>query len=85
MIRGRPNIRRQIRENILNILSSSETPMTTSMLARDATKTLKRNVSWNTVQKYLQELIETGKVNPIQLPHSKEENKPGLVVYTLKK
>jgi len=44
-----------------------------------------RNVSWNTVQKYLQELVELGKVEAIPTPHSKKEGKEGLTVYMLKR
>ena len=85
MMRGRPNIRRLIHEEIIKKLTTSETPMTISMITREVKSTLNRDVSWNTVQKYLQELIESGRVHPIKLQHSKEENKSGLTVYTLKK
>jgi hypothetical protein len=46
---------------------------------------LNKQVSWNTVQKYLHELIEANQVQAITLPHSKEDGKEGLTVYTLKK
>jgi len=85
MLRGRPNIRREMRDHILEKLSTTTIPMTISMLTREAVVTFKRKISWNTVQKYLQELVESGRVQPIQLTHSKKENKSGLIVYTLKK
>lgn len=85
MKRGRPNIRRIVQGEITNILSKFNTPLAVSIISKEVSKMLNKPVSWNTVQKYIQELVESGIVQAIQLPHSKLENKPGLVVYTLKK
>jgi hypothetical protein len=46
---------------------------------------MKKPVNWNTVKKYLDELVKLDKVQAIPLPHSKEENKTGLIVYSIKK
>jgi hypothetical protein len=83
--RGRPNIRDAIQSNLVTLLSNSQTPLTTSSLTRFVSKEVNKSVSWNTVQKYLDELIETQKVQAIELPHSKIENRAGLTVYVLKK
>lgn len=85
MKRGRPNVRQTIQSNLLNVLSSSQTPLTVSSLTRFVSKEVNKTVSWNTVQKYLEELIQTEKVQAIELPHSKIENRNGLTVYVLKK
>ena len=85
MLRGRPNIRRTVKELIIDRLSNTNTPITTSTLTKDLSQKLDKKISWNTVQKYIQELIEAEKVTPIRLPHSKKENKDGLTLYTLKK
>lgn len=85
MKRGRHNMRRSIQEEIIKVVSSFNTPITTSVMRKETSKTLNRNISWNTIQKYLTELVEAGMIQPIQLQHSKLENKPGLTVYTLKK
>jgi hypothetical protein len=85
MRRGRPNIRTVIQSNLLNVLGSSQTPMTISSLTRFVSEETKRQVSWNTVQKYVEELIKIDKIQAITLPHSKQENKTGLTVYTIKK
>lgn len=85
MKRGRPSVRSVIQTNLLTILSSSQTPLTISSLTRFVSKEVNRNVSWNTIQKYLEELIQIEKVQAIELPHSKIENKNGLTVYVLKK
>ena len=85
MKRGRPNVRQTIQSNLLNVLSSSQTPLTISSLTRFISKEVNKSVSWNTVQKYLEELIQTEKVQAIELPHSKIENRNGLTVYVLKK
>jgi broad specificity polyphosphatase/5'/3'-nucleotidase SurE len=74
-----------IQSNLINVLESSQTPMTISSLTRFISEEAKRTVSWNTVQKYVDELIKVDRVQAINLPHSKEENKTGLTVYTIKK
>lgn len=85
MKRGRPSVRGEVRSNLLKSLSSSEVPCTTSSLANQVSKCMGRKISWNTVQKYLQELVEANKVQPISFSHSKIKGKDGLTVYILKK
>lgn len=85
MKRGRPNIRFVIQQEITKTLSSLNTPVTISLISKEVAKTTNRSVSWNTIQKYLQELVESGRIQAIQLPHSKQETKEGLVLYTLKR
>ena len=85
MKRGRPSVRSLIQTNILEVLSSSQIPLTVSSLAKMISTKVGRVVSWNTVQKYLDELVQLGKIQPMPLPHSKIEGKTGLTVYQLKK
>lgn len=85
MKRGRPSIRNTMLEAIVQLLSQSQVPLTISVLAKQSSQILNRRISWNTVQKYLQELVELNKVQPLILPHSKKENEAGLTVYMLKK
>jgi hypothetical protein len=85
MKRGRPSKRTIIQTNIIQILEQKQIPLTISALAKIMSSTTGRAPSWNTVEKYIQELIVMDKVQAIPLPHSKEENKEGLTVYSLKK
>ena len=85
MKRGRPNIRHNVQRDIILLLSKFDTPITISVISKEIFKLTNKKLSWNTIQKYVQELVETGKVQAFQLPHSKMENKDGLVVYALKK
>lgn len=85
MKRGRPNARNVIQTNILDVLSSTQMPLTISSLAKIIAPKVGRTVSWNTVQKYLDELVQVDKVQPMSLPHSKIDGKNGLTVYQLKK
>ncbi len=85
MKRGRPNIRNQIQPKILEILSKSNFPMNVSTICNHLSSEMKKPVNWNTVKKYLEELVKLDKVQAIPLPHSKEENKTGLIVYSIKK
>lgn len=85
MKRGRPSKRGTIHKEILSVLEETRTPMTTSALGRIVSERTNASVSWNTIQKYLRELVEVNKVQPMILPHSKETGKDGLTVYTIKR
>ncbi len=84
MKRGRPRLRNVIKPLILEILTDN-TARSINSIKKEISKKLHKRVSWNTIQKYLQELIEGGKVEAISTPHSKKEGKEGLTVYMLKK
>ncbi len=85
MKRGRPTIRLQIQRHIIEILAEVGVPMTISSLAKKISVKMQRTISWNTVEKYMQELVKLEQIKAIQLPHSKVENTIGLTVYTIKK
>jgi len=85
MKRGRPSKRIEISNSILNVFTASQTPLTVASLAKKVSEGKEKPVSWNTIQKYLDGLIQQEKVQAIILPHSKDETKKGLTVYTLKK
>jgi hypothetical protein len=85
MKRGRPNTRVVVQDSIIEVLNSFSTPMTISALSKVISDKFSKQVSWNTVQKYMNELVEMDKVLPMDLPHSKLEGKVGLTVYQIKK
>lgn len=85
MKRGRPNIRRIIQQEIITILAKFNTPIATAVISKEVSEALDRKISWNTTQKYIRELVESGRLQALQLPHSKIENKNGMILYTLKK
>lgn len=80
---GRRSLREQVESQILDILSSTQTPLTTSSIRMLILKKFDKNLSWNTVQKYLTELVKKSQVSPMPLPHSKIKDKDGLTVYIL--
>lgn len=82
--RGRPAIRNLVESAIIEYLQQIDTPISIEALRKEVSKILGRRLSWNTVQKYLQELVELGKVSAISTPHSKKEGE-GLTVYILKR
>lgn len=85
MKRGRPNLRNSIKPLIVETISSSRVPKSVNSLKKDLELNLKKEISWNTVKKYLDELVKTDIIQPITLSHSKHEKKEGLTVYTLKR
>lgn len=84
MKRGRPSKRLFVKEQIIKILESNNYPMTSSAICRAVSKEAGSTISWNTVYKYIRELVETNRIRPIILPHSKDSKKEGLTVYVIK-
>ncbi len=84
MRRGRPSKRREVAQSILDVLSSVEVPMSVLSIKKRVEERIGR-VSWNTVKKYLDELVTMERVEAIPLPHSKLEGKEGLTVYRIKR
>jgi len=85
MKRGRPNKRLKIKTSILESMQEMNAPLTISSMARILSDKHNEQISWNTVRKYVREMIETNKIEAILLPHSKQEGKDGLTVYVLKR
>jgi|YelNatPaOPRAMG01_1025707.scaffolds.fasta_scaffold12233_3 predicted transcriptional regulator len=85
MKRGRRSIREEVKSQILDVLSNTELPLTTSSIKMLILRKFNKNLSWNTVQKYLDELVKNNQVSAISLPHSKEKEKTGITVYILKR
>lgn len=83
--RGRPSLRYTVQSFIIKHLQEVDLPVSIDSLRKKISKDMERRLSWNTVQKYLQELVDLGKVEAIPTPHSKKEGKEGLTVYMLKK
>ncbi|MEM5836144.1 MAG: hypothetical protein QXY24_01025 [Candidatus Aenigmatarchaeota archaeon] len=78
-------MRDEVKSKILEILSNTQTPLTISSIKMLIFENFNRNFSWNTIQKYLNELVEESKIIPIHLPHSRLKGKTGLTVYILKR
>jgi len=85
MKRGRPSKRNEIQNIVMDILTASSNPQTVSSLRKAASLKVGKAVSWNTIKKYLKELVQMNKVQPITVPHSKDMTKNGLTLYILKK
>ncbi|MEM7821745.1 MAG: hypothetical protein QXX38_02975 [Candidatus Aenigmatarchaeota archaeon] len=85
MKKGRRSIGEEVKSQILDVLSNTKLPLTTSSIKVLILKKFNRNLSWNTVQKYLNELVKNNQLIVFSLPHSKEKEKKGVTVYILKK
>lgn len=85
MKRGRPIIRIEVQERILSILQKQNLPLNIKIISDQIFEEYGKRYSWNTIQKYLNELVEIGQVEEIVLPHSKDKGKFGLKVFTIKK
>ena len=84
MKRGRPIIRSELQPIINEILEESKLPLNINAITKKIEERTGKRYSWNTVQKYLNELVELGQIEAIKLPHSKKKEKYGLIVYTKK-
>ncbi|RLI97729.1 MAG: hypothetical protein DRP00_03590 [Candidatus Aenigmatarchaeota archaeon] len=85
MKRGRPTKRYKVQTKIIECLEEFNTPASVNAITRFVREKLRENISWNTVKKYLEELVEMGKVEALSTPHSKKEGEEGLTIYALKK
>ncbi len=85
MKRGRKPLRSKIIPLIIEALENTEVPLNINSIKSYVNSKIGRNLSWNTVMKYVQELIELGKIEAIALPHSKDPKKFGLTLYRLKR
>ena len=73
MKRGRPIVRSEIQPLISQVLEESRTPLNINAIAKKIKERTGRRYSWNTIQKYLNELVEIGQIEAIKLPHSKKK------------
>ena len=85
MKRGRPSVRNRIKPLIVETITNNRLPISVNNIKKSVEKELKKDISWNTIKKYLDELVKTDVVSPVILPHSKVEKKDGLIVYTIKR
>jgi len=85
MKRGRPNKRNEIQAMIIDMLIASGGSQTVSSLRKAASLKVGKQISWNTIEKYLKELVQINKVQPIFLEHCKDPSKKGLTLYQIKK
>ncbi|MEM5844330.1 MAG: hypothetical protein QXX07_00865 [Candidatus Aenigmatarchaeota archaeon] len=85
MKRGRPSKRFEVQNLIVEVLKDVNTPISINAIRSMISEKIGKEVSWNTVDKYLNELVEIGKIEAIPTPHSKKEGKKGLTVYILKR
>jgi hypothetical protein len=85
MKKGRPTKRLEVQKIILEILSEVNVPLNINSISKEIYKRTKNRISWNTIKKYLTELVKLEKVEAITLQHSKKEGETGLTVYVLKR
>jgi hypothetical protein len=85
MRRGRPNVRNRIKPMIVEIITNNRVPTSVNTIKKNIERGLGKEVSWNTVKKYLDELVTADVIHPTTLPHSKIEKKDGLTVYSIKR
>ena len=85
MKRGRPSKRYIIYEKILEYFEKNQIPANVERIREYISKELNENISWNTVKKYLEELVRLDKLRKIKLPHSKDKNKEGIILFEKKK
>jgi len=80
MIRGRKSIEQIIIPLILSILAEFK-HANTNFLRSEISKRLEKEISWNTVRKYTEQLIILGKIGAYTTPGSQKKK---FIVYELK-
>lgn len=85
MKRGRPSKRSEIYNLIEEYFRLNQYPSNINRISNFILKTKNKRISWNTLKKYLEELVKLDKIKKIKLPHSKIREKEGLTLYYLDK
>jgi hypothetical protein len=85
MKRGRPSKRYLLYEEIIEYFEENPLPSNVDKIRKYISKKMNKNISWNTVKKYLEELVKLDKLRKIVVPHSKEKGREGIVLYEKKK
>ena len=78
------NIEQEVKENIILILSEQKNALTTDSIRRRISKNIGREVSWNTVKKYLDHMVLNQRIAMRFLPNTKDMTKPGVRIYSTK-
>jgi len=81
MKRGRPSKRYEIYALIEEYFSTNPYPSNVKKISEFISQRVGKTISWNTVKKYLEELVRIDKVKRIQTHHSKIPEKTGITLY----
>ncbi len=84
MKKGRPSKRYEVYNLIFDFFSKNAYPANVKRITDYINSVSNLNLSWNTVKKYLEELVKLDKLKKIKLEHSKEKGKEGLTLYAPK-
>jgi len=79
---GRRPIRFEIESKIMRILNKTEVPVTCSYVKREIT--MRRKVHFDTVKKYLEELVHRDAIFKKILPPTKKQHIKGMTLYSKK-
>lgn len=85
MKKGRPTKRFLIYKLIEEYFRENPYPSNINKITAYISQKSGKKISWNTVKKYLEELVRLDKINKINLPHSKNKEKKGLTLYSYEK
>ncbi|MEM0242993.1 MAG: hypothetical protein QXT34_00860 [Candidatus Aenigmatarchaeota archaeon] len=83
MKRGRPSKRFEIYELINEYFKENPYPSNVNKIAEFIFQKSNKKISWNTLKKYLEELVKIDRIKRIIPPHSKDSSKTGITLYYL--
>jgi hypothetical protein len=81
---GRKPIKMQVQTVALDILGHAEFPVSCNVLKKEIRQRLGKNTHFDTVKKYLDDLVRKDMIFRKELPPAKKEHKKGVVLYSKK-
>jgi len=81
MKRGRPSKRYEIYALIEEYFLNNPYPSNVRRISEFVSQRIGKPISWNTVKKYLEELVRIDKLKKIRTQHSKNPEKEGITLY----
>lgn len=81
---GRKPIRLPVQTAVIEILSNTDFPLSCNVLKKEIRKRSGKNIHFDTVKKYLDELVRKNMIFRKELPPAKKEHMKGTVLYSKK-
>ena len=81
---GRKPLKILVESVILEVMDQVDFPVSCNILKREVSKKLGKNIHFDTVKKYVEDLAKKNMIFKKQLPPAKKEHKKGVTLYSKK-
>ena len=81
---GRKPLKIAVETTIMDVLEQMDFPVSCNILKREVGKRMDRDIHFDTVKKYVEDLVKKNLIFKKQLPPAKKEHKKGATLYSKK-